>query len=287
MNEDPSSGPGAGGASPGPPIVGASGFAAAWYPDPTRRFEFRYYNGQAWTGDVSVNGSRFLDPLPSVPATPSSAAPGPFAPHGFVGFPFQTQESIAGAMAALILGICSILVGWVPFLCFLSGVGAVIGLMLGVTALRRDARRRRDGGANARGHGYAVAGVVLAPLGLAVTVVGVWLSVVTLREVNEFTNVGAHHTEITSCDVSDGLATAMGTVTNDSRSMRSYHLNIDFDRAGTSSRLNSGDVSVDDVAPDETATWTVTESVSSGSGSIENVDCRIRDVTGPVPFGQS
>ena len=286
VNQDLPSGPGGADASAGEP-VGTPQYTAAWYPDPTRRFEFRYHNGQAWTGDVSVDGNRFLDPLPSF----STAAPrfraGPAPAVAFVGLPFQQRESIAAAMAALVLGICSILVGWVPFLCFLSAIGAVVGLVLGITVLRRDARLRRDGGEVSRGHGYATAGVVLAPIGMAVTIIGVWLSVVTLREVDRFTNVGAHHTEILSCRVSDGLATATGTITNDSASTRSYHLNIDFDRAGTSVRLNSSSVSVDDVGPDESANWTVTESVRSASGTAADVDCNVHDVTGPVPFGAS
>lgn len=254
-------------------------YSAAWYPDPTNRFEFRYHNGQSWTGDVSIDGNRFLDPLPSPATSPAMS--------GFGGLPFQPRESIAGAMAALVLGICSILVGWVPFLCFLSAIGAVVGLSLGIAVLRRDAGSRRNGGAVSRGHGYALAGVILAPLGLAVTVVGVWLTVVVLREVDRYTNVGAHHTEIVSCRVSDGVATAQGTITNDSRSARSYHLNVEFDRADTSVRLNSGSVDVDDVAPDESADWTVSASVTTGSDAPDDVDCRVREVTGPVPFGTS
>ena len=34
-----------------------------WYPDPTGRFEYRFYNGQQWTADVSVNGHRSVDPF--------------------------------------------------------------------------------------------------------------------------------------------------------------------------------------------------------------------------------
>jgi len=262
-------------------------FSAAWYPDPTHRFEFRYHNGQAWTGDVSVDGNRFLDPLPSLPTGAPPAIGGLPPTPGFAGLPFQPRESIAGAMAALVLGICSILLGWVPFLCFLSAIGAVVGLALGIAVLRRDAGMRRNGGEVSRGHGYAVAGVVLAPIGLVVTILGVWLSIAVLREVDRFTNVGPYDIEIESCRVSDGLATARGTIVNNSTSSRSYHINVDFDRAGTSVRLNSGSVSVDDVARGESAPWTVTESVTTGSVSPETVDCNVREVTGPVPFGTS
>ena len=35
---------------------------AAWYPDPSGRFELRYWNGSAWTEHVSRNGQQFTDP---------------------------------------------------------------------------------------------------------------------------------------------------------------------------------------------------------------------------------
>ena len=36
---------------------------ADWYDDPTRRFEFRYWNGHEWTEHVARNGKQFTDPL--------------------------------------------------------------------------------------------------------------------------------------------------------------------------------------------------------------------------------
>ncbi len=261
---------------------------ADWYPDPTKRFEFRYHNGQAWTGDVSVDGNRFLDPLPSARDTavitrrefvgPDVRGPGP---RPDADGPQQRLEPIGASLAAFVLGVASILVGWVPFLGVLAGIGAIVGLILGVRALRRDVAIRREGGQNHRGHGYALTGVILAPFGLVLAGVGVWLSVVTLREVDRFTNVGAYRTDIRTCAVEAGSAQAKGTITNDTNTRRSYHFVVEFDRTGTSTRLASADVTVDDVEAGVAAAWTAAAAVS-----VAQVDCTVRDVTGPVPFGQ-
>ena len=36
--------------------------AADWYPDPSGRFQFRYWDGEAWTGHVSTDGKTDWDP---------------------------------------------------------------------------------------------------------------------------------------------------------------------------------------------------------------------------------
>lgn len=252
---------------------------ADWYPDPTGRFEFRYHNGVSWTGDVSVDGERFLDPLRS----PSVAV----VPPGFTAVPFRQTSSSAKARAAFVLGLCSLLIGWVPFLCLLALAAAVVGLVFAVGVLRRDARDRRESGPLAAaqdrpGHSYAVAGLILAPLGLAASGIGVWLSVLTLREVQDFTDVGHYSTTDVSCDVGDGLATYTGTITNESSSVRSYDVTVEFVRPGTSVRLYIASTSVDDVEPGITATVVVNEVVSQ-----PELECRLVGVTGPLPFGQS
>ena len=35
---------------------------AGWYPDPTGRFEQRYWNGTGWTADVATGGATSVDP---------------------------------------------------------------------------------------------------------------------------------------------------------------------------------------------------------------------------------
>jgi len=44
---------------------------SGWYPDPTGRFEYRYFNGRDWTTDVSTGGRRFIDPLDGRSPTPT------------------------------------------------------------------------------------------------------------------------------------------------------------------------------------------------------------------------
>jgi uncharacterized protein YxjI len=39
---------------------------ANWHPDPTQRFQMRYWNGTDWTEHVSNNGVAAVDPLPSL-----------------------------------------------------------------------------------------------------------------------------------------------------------------------------------------------------------------------------
>jgi hypothetical protein len=50
---------------PSPTVVVVPGPASApgWYTDPTHRHEFRYWNGQTWTSEVSDSGVTGQDPL--------------------------------------------------------------------------------------------------------------------------------------------------------------------------------------------------------------------------------
>lgn len=249
----------------------ATSYRADWYPDPTGRFEFRYHNGQAWTGDVSVDGNRFLDPL----------QPAGYPVHGGAGVGPKPPGS-GKASAALVLGITSFLLGWVPFLAFLAVAGAVLAFIFGIAVLRRDTRLRAAGGTNPRGHGMAVTGLILSPLALASAGLGIWLSVLAIREVDEFQNVGQHTVEITSCSVSGGVAEAEGTITNEGSSAKSYHLGIEFVRPGTDNQLYTDSTDIDDVAGGDTRTWSVFVVVNE-----EQLDCRVDSVTGPLPFGQS
>src|SRR5262245_4434540 len=57
---------------------------ASWLPDPTGRFEHRYWNGTEWTEHVSRAGRPSTDPLtaqpslpPSTPLAPSTVPPEP------------------------------------------------------------------------------------------------------------------------------------------------------------------------------------------------------------------
>ncbi|RQP11758.1 MAG: DUF4041 domain-containing protein [Microbacteriaceae bacterium] len=53
--------------------------AADWHPDPTGRFEKRYWNGSVWTEHVFSAGTQSVDPMP---ATPAGVAQGGVAQGG-------------------------------------------------------------------------------------------------------------------------------------------------------------------------------------------------------------
>jgi hypothetical protein len=57
--------------------------APGWHPDPAGRYEYRYWNGAAWTDDVSRAGITASDPLDE-PSPPATAQPnsGTQAPDG-------------------------------------------------------------------------------------------------------------------------------------------------------------------------------------------------------------
>ena len=94
-----------------------------WHPDPTGRFEFRWFNGTTWTADVSVHGERLVDP--------ATLGGGPQPDHGRNG----------RAVAALVLGLFGITLACVPVLFVAAGVAAVLGTTFGVLALRHPARQ--------------------------------------------------------------------------------------------------------------------------------------------------
>jgi thiol-disulfide isomerase/thioredoxin len=57
--------------------------APGWFPDPTGRFEFRWYDGNAWTASVSRAGAQLHDPIDVSPAPqmPLGGIGGPPLPH--------------------------------------------------------------------------------------------------------------------------------------------------------------------------------------------------------------
>lgn len=127
-----------------------------WYPDPSRRFELRYFDGSAWTPHVSSFGSVGTDPvsIPPVVWIPSTA----LAPSRGNGL----------ATAAFVVGLCGVLAGASIVFSFVGLPAAIAGLVLGIVALRRSARHpRRDGRA------HAIAGIAFGGVGIVISIVGV------------------------------------------------------------------------------------------------------------------
>jgi uncharacterized membrane protein YhaH (DUF805 family) len=61
--EEGTAGPNQYGADPKAGQAATAVTAAAWFPDPMGRHQFRYWNGAAWTADVSDGGVNSIDPL--------------------------------------------------------------------------------------------------------------------------------------------------------------------------------------------------------------------------------
>jgi hypothetical protein len=229
-----------------------------WFPDPTGRYEFRYFNGSVWTGDVSTAGMRFVDPL-------SNRTPASFAAAG------RTRNGIA--TAALTCGILSAALGWLPVVFVVGFVLAVLGIVFGAIGLGRA----RVSGV---GRGFAITGLVTGGLGVASSIAGAALTVVTFRAVERYLEPAAHTVEIDRCEVIDERATVAGTIRNDGDRRADFTVVVAVLRDGTSITIGSARRVVDDVAPGATGTFEISEPVSVGS-----VDCEIADVTGPLPFG--
>lgn len=219
---------------------------AGWYPDPMGDHEFRYHNGAGWTGDVASDGVRHVTPVPDL-STPR--------------FP-QRRDPRSGTVA-MVFGILSMTIGWIPFVCFVAVCFALVAIVVGV-------RRRRYESAR----GAAVVGIVTGAVGLALSLVGVWLSVVLVRAVADFEDPGPHEAELTACEDVDGTTRASGVITNLDSRERSYTIVVALDDE------TDVDAIVDDVAAGERRAFQVDEELR-----FAELDCSIREVNGPRPFG--
>jgi hypothetical protein len=235
---------------------------SGWYPDPMGRFEYRYHNGTSWTADVATGGKRFVDPLAS-PGPLSGAGPGR-------GPSTQVRAGNGIALAGMVCGIVSLVIGWVPFIGLLGIVAAIVGLSLSIPGL---ARARETG----EHRSFAVTGIITSVLGLVVGALGIVLAVVLFRAVQRFDSPGAHDARLDSCAVEDGYLVATGEITNNSSKERDYTILV---------RLELGErhrVEVDAVAPGATASFTARSDERDDVSGSPN--CAIEEVNGPIPFG--
>jgi Protein of unknown function (DUF2510) len=214
---------------------------AGWYPDPVGDHDLRYHNGVRWTGDVSTDGQRFVAPL--VPPTDPT--------------PRRTGT------LALVAGIIAVAIAWIPFVC-------AVGIVFAVVAIVSGLRCRRDRAA----HGAAIAGIVTGLAALLLAAVGTWLSFAIVREVIAFEDPGRHAIALDECVRVDDVTRASGTIENLEDDERSYVVTIDFEPG------ESGQVEVDDVGPGEVREFAIEEALR-----FPELNCTIVEVTGPFPFG--
>ena len=209
-----------------------------------------------WTSDVSVNGQRYVD-SPVDQVMQHSPA---------------TRRSRGKAIASFVLAVSAVAVGWVPFVFVVAACAAIVAFVFGILGLKSA---RRQGG---HGRSFAVAGLVLSPVAIAVCVGGFFFTRALLREIREFEEPGPHELLAEQpCTLDEGRATFEGTIRNLDDHERDYRIEVTF--ANGDEVLTSDTLSVRDVGPGETAPWS--SSVEIGESSVE---CSIAEVTGPLPF---
>lgn len=233
-------------------------FAAGWYPDPIGRFELRFHNGYQWTADVSSNGSRYVDPL-------GSSAP--MSPGG------TNSPTNSLATAAMILGIVAVTSAWMPFVVVVGVITAIIALALGLAGLRRST-------STGVGRGRAVAGIAMGASALAAAVIGVLLTIIVLDVYDDYVGPARHETAVTSCDVVGSRATMTGELTNLSDRAAEFSVLVGFLRTGTDNPRATRRVTIGEVAPGQTRRFDAQHQVD-----LDDVDCAVVEVNGPLPFG--
>lgn len=247
-------------------VANDSGVHPGWYADPLGRFELRYYNGAAWTADVSNGGDRFVDPLGLELGTRATAA----RPAGS-----DSSDRNGPATAAMVLGIIAVAIAWLPFIVVLGAIAAVLALVFGAVGIRRSTR-------TGAGRSRAIVGLVTGASGLVVAALGAVLTVVVLDVYDAYVDPGPNDVAITSCEIVGSRAIASGTLENLGTEPAEFSVQIGFVRPGTDNVHRTGRAVLDDVEPGLRSEFAVERQVE-----LDEVDCIVIEVTGPLPFGLS
>lgn len=240
------------------------GARPGWYADPLGRFELRYYNGATWTADVSTGGERFVDPL-GIDVGRHSAQP---ARSGAT-----ENASTSLATASMVLGIVAVAIAWIPFIVVVGAIAAVLALVFGILAIRRS-------GPSGAGRSRAVVGVITGGSGLLAAALGTVLTFVVLDVYDSYLNPPPHETVITSCEVVGSRAIATGRLENLGDDTSDFSVLVGFVRPGTDNPHRTTRVTLDDVGAGTSAPFDAERQVE-----LDDVDCIVIEVTGPLPFG--
>ncbi len=242
------------------------GVRPGWYADPLRRFELRYYNGATWTADVSTGGDRFVDPLGiDVGQHPHQGQP--------AGSGATENAPTSLATASMVLGIVAIAIAWMPFVVVIGAVAALLALAFGILAIRRS-------GPSDAGRSRAVVGVITGACALLAAALGTVLTFLVLDVYDSYLNPPPHETAITSCEVVGSRAIATGRLENLGDDTSDFSVLIGFVRPGTDNPHRTTRVTLDDVEPGTSAPFDAERQVE-----LDDVDCIVVEVTGPLPFG--
>jgi hypothetical protein len=246
-------------------VANDSGVQPGWYADPLGRFELRYYNGAAWTADVSSAGDRFVDPL-GLDLGPGVAAD-IVVPGG--------SAANRPATAAMVLGIIAVAIAWLPFVVVLGLIAAVLALVFGAVGLRRSS-------ATGAGRSRAIVGLVTGACGMVAAALGVVMTLIVLDVYRDYVDPSPNDVGITSCETVGSRAIASGTLVNLGAAPADFSVLIGFVRPGTDNAHRAVRAVLDDVKPGQRAEFRVERQVD-----LETVDCIVIGVNGPLPFGLS
>jgi hypothetical protein len=243
-------------------VANDGGARPGWYADPLGRFELRYYNGATWTADVSTGGERFVDPL-GLDVEQHSRQP---ARSG-------AAASTSLATASMVLGIVAVATAWIPFVVVVGAIAAVLALVFGTLAIRRS-------GPAGAGRSRAVIGVITGGSGLLAAVLGAVLTFVVLDVYDSYLHPNSHEAIITSCQVVGSRAIATGRLENLGDDTSDFSVLVGFVRPGTDNPHRTTRVTIDDVEAGTSAPFDAERQIE-----LDDVDCVVVEVTGPLPFG--
>jgi Protein of unknown function (DUF2510) len=225
-----------------------------WYPDPMGRFDYRYHDGEEWTATVSDDGRWMVDHVHLDGDRPSG---GP---------------SNAAAAAALVCGMVSMALGWLPVV-FVGGfVLAGLALVLGAVGFVRS---RRVGA----GRGFAVGGMLTGVGGVMASSAGLLLTATSFGAVAGG-EPGPHEVVIERCEVVDGEAVIAGALRNDGSERAGYVVTIEVSRPGMAAPFATVRVPIDDIDPGDTAPFAFTNEVRPLA-----IECAVADVVAAGSLG--
>lgn len=227
---------------------------SGWFPDPLGRYEHRWFNGAAWTSDVASNGQRFVDPLGISPSPHTTGRPG------------GPSTGNRAATVALVCGLIGVVVAWIPLAVVAGLVLAVLAVVFGVKGLRLSRE-------NGEGRGRAITGLVAGAGALALSIVGIVLTVGLFREVIAFIEPGPLFVDEIECVVDGREATVTGRLTNADDRSRDYTL---FATVDGRTRYTE----IDGVGAGEAVEWIVRVEGSFDRGCDPDIV-----VNGPFPYG--
>ncbi|MDJ0382991.1 DUF4190 domain-containing protein [Streptomyces sp. G-G2] len=119
---------------------------------------------------------------PQPPANPWGQPPGGYAQFPYPGTP-QAPSSNGMAIAALVLGVISVPVGFIPFFFWAGALLALVAIGLGIAGMVQGSR-------GAPYKALAISGTVLGVLGLCAAGVGAFLTVKIAKGIDDQANKG-------------------------------------------------------------------------------------------------